>query len=158
MKCSDKPVYCARHIGGHSLCKHPNCKKRASYGVFGTRNRKYCAAHKPDNFVNVNIKLCRVLGCKTVPNYGAPGTKTAHYCVVHKPDDFVNIRNKTCEYPGCKTQPVFGIPGTKTRRYCLMHKPANYINVKNWNSKNDNTNNEGEEIAAVAILMLAANT
>ncbi len=53
-------------------CSHPNCSKRPSYGMAGSKKADMCAEHALDGMVNVLHKKsrCGHPSCSKRPSYG----------------------------------------------------------------------------------------
>ena len=75
-------------------CIHPGCETRSAYGKAGTKNAKYCNAHKEAGYVDVVSKRCMHPGCEKIPAYGKPGSKDAKYCAPHKQAGDVDLKSK----------------------------------------------------------------
>ncbi len=53
-------------------CQGPDCKKSASFDVFGGKGI-YCLAHREPGMVNVTNKKCEFLGCVTAACFDVSG-------------------------------------------------------------------------------------
>ena len=74
-----------------SKCQHNSCEKKSSFGQEGTKEAKFCKAHKAVTDVDLKNKRCKYLGCCTRPTYGNAGTKEANFCLDHKGSTDVNV-------------------------------------------------------------------
>ena len=90
-------AHCVRHRH-RALCKHPECDKRPSYGVAGTKEATHCSEHgKERNLVDVISRRCEHSGCDKHPSYGVAGTKKATHCSEHgKERNLVDVISPRC--------------------------------------------------------------
>lgn len=62
----------------------------------GTRQKKFCADHKPADYVYNNSNRCMQEGCIKQPSYAEKGTKNALFCTEHKREGYVDVRSSKC--------------------------------------------------------------
>jgi len=75
-------------------CKELGCSVNASFAVDGDRPQ-YCASHKEDGMVIVNVKRCTHPDCSLRALFGYK-TRTVEFCEGHKLPAMVNLKgNKT---------------------------------------------------------------
>lgn len=73
-----------------SICKYPNCMKRAIYGI---EKRTFCSQHKQKNMRNVNVKTCT---CGKIPSFHYSDCKSPMFCIDCKTDDMIQIKSCLC--------------------------------------------------------------
>lgn len=105
-----------------TICKHPACKKRASYNVVGLKAR-WCKVHKTSEMVDVANKKCP---CGTRPSFNLPGETKEICCAECKTPGMINVKNKLCP---CGKQPSFNFPGETAGICCKECKTPGMINV-----------------------------
>ena len=73
------------------------CAKRASFGAKNEGIKRFCAAHKRPDDVNLNNKkTCGAPTCVTYPSFCDPGSRKAEYCARHRyVADLKHARAKT---------------------------------------------------------------
>jgi len=121
-------------------CKLNGIKKRAKYGVEGTKTPTHCAKHgKQNKLVDVAHTLCDHEGCKKHATYGKEGTKTMTHCATHgKQNKLVDVHSTRCEHVGCTEYASYGKEGTKTRTHCMTHGKKNgLVDVKHTMCEHD---------------------
>eukprot|EP00903_Cladosiphon_okamuranus_P020319 g18643.t1 len=145
-------------------CGYPGCNKHPSYGVEGSKAKKFCFEHKKEGMVDVVSKRCGHPGCNKLPTYGVEGSNTVEFCAEHKKDGMVDIINKRCGYPGCNKHPAYGVEGSKTKEFCTEHRKEGMVDVvsnsedgrgicyvclarRGWGYERNHGWNEEEEIA-----------
>ena len=85
-KWQGKPSFC-RYVGG--------CVTYASFGLPGTKARRYCAKHKGIEMVSINLayrQKCEREGCTKYPSFGEAGTRKRQYCAKHKESEMVCLK------------------------------------------------------------------
>jgi len=107
-----------------TICKHPECKKNASYNVVGLKAR-WCKEHKTPEMVNVRSKLCP---CGKQPVYNFSGESIGICCVECKKSGMINVKHKLCP---CGTRPSFNHPGETFGICCVECKKPGMIDVVN---------------------------
>ncbi|AGE58117.1 hypothetical protein PBCVNW6652_740L [Paramecium bursaria Chlorella virus NW665.2] len=103
-------------------CKHPECRKQASYNILGLKP-KWCKSHKSDDMINVVSKRC---ACGKIPSYNLPGEGIGVFCKKCKTNDMINVNGKRCV---CGKQPFFNFPGETVGICCKDCKTLEMINV-----------------------------
>ena len=114
-------------------CEHEGCDSRPTFDIKGSKNCRFCAAHKTAEMVDVINKRCEHEGCDSIPSFNIKGSKKGRgrFCAAHKTAEMVDVKHKLCEYEGCDSQPSFNIKGSKKRRFCASHKTAEMVDVLN---------------------------
>ncbi|AGE49791.1 hypothetical protein PBCVCan184_339R [Paramecium bursaria Chlorella virus Can18-4] len=108
------------------FCKHPECRKQASYNVIGLK-ASWCKTHKTDEMIYVVHNLCP---CGTHPSFNFPGETVGICCKKCKIPDMINVvdRNKLCP---CGTIPIFNFPEETVGICCKDCKKPDMIDVRN---------------------------
>lgn len=111
-----------------NFCKHPGCKKSAS---FGTTTPQFCRGHSEDGMRNLVAKYCEHVGCTIQASYNDVGKKP-RFCQSHSTNGMVCVQKlKGCQYPGCICRSHnYDIPGGKGQ-FCTKHKQPDMIDVVN---------------------------
>eukprot|EP00903_Cladosiphon_okamuranus_P007726 g7486.t1 len=116
-------------------CGHPDCNKKASFGVAGSKTAKFCSPHKKEDMVdvkNIRRKRCGHSDCNEQASFGVAGSKTAEFCRQHKEDDMMYVKNnyeKRCNHPECDKKPSYGIEGSKRVEFCSPHAKEGMVNA-----------------------------
>ena len=105
-----------------TICKHPECKKQASYNVVGLKAR-WCKTHKTSEMIDVVSKTC---ACGKQPIFNFPGETKRICCVECKKPGMINAASKRCP---CGKQPSFNFSGETKRICCVECKKPGMINV-----------------------------
>ena len=112
------------------MCLHPGCTKQPSFGVAGTKKRKFCAGHAKEGMVNLINKKCAHQGCSKVPSFSLAGTMKRESCAGHAKAGMIDLMRKKRAHPGCTKQPSFGVAGTKKKGFCAGHATEGIVNLK----------------------------
>lgn len=112
------------------ICKHLNCKNRASYG-FTYGNPEYCKDHGIEKKAYTQYGIC-VCG-KTQPRFALPDDKRPSCCSSCKLENMINIVDRRCKCG--KHLASFGKPTDKRGCYCHECKEEGMINFKTRNKK-----------------------
>jgi len=105
-----------------TICKHSECKKKASYNVIGLKAR-WCKAHKTSDMMDVVHKKCP---CGRRSNFNFPGEKLGVYCNMCKTSDMVDVNHKKCP---CRKNPSYNIPGESVAICCKDCKTPEMVNI-----------------------------
>ena len=109
------------------ICKHPSCKKSAS---FGSNTPQFCKTHAEDGMRNLLGKRCEHPECDLHASYNLPG-KRPKFCQSHSKEGMTIVIGKGCEYVGCGSKShYYDIPGGKGR-FCTKHREPNMVDVMN---------------------------
>lgn len=106
-----------------TFCKHSECKKQASYNIYGLKAR-WCKTHKMSEMINVANKKCP---CGTRPSFNFLGETNGICCAECKTPEMVNVVDKKCP---CGTRPHFNLPGETVGVCCKECKTLDMVNVK----------------------------
>ena len=108
-------------------CRHPGCKKTAS---FGRTTPQYCKSHAEDGMRNLISKVCEHPGCDIFAAYNEPGARPK-FCKTHSSETMVYVVGKGCQFPGCSCRSrYYDVPGGKGR-FCTKHKEPGMVDVQN---------------------------
>lgn len=123
-----------------SLCKHPDCRKGASFGLI-LGKPLFCKEHKTALMAGVRRQYrgtCEE--CNKQPTFGIRGGERTH-CATHKTPDMINLKSKTCEHDACNTLATFGFRGGRPTN-CAKHKTPDMINLKDKLCEHDGCETE----------------
>ncbi|AGE50361.1 hypothetical protein PBCVCVR1_017R [Paramecium bursaria Chlorella virus CVR-1] len=107
-----------------TICKHPECKKNASYNVIGLKAR-WCKTHKTTDMIDVAHKKCP---CGKQSSFNLPGETMGICCAECKMPGMIDVKNKLCP---CGKQPIFNLPGETVGICCTECKTPGMIDVMN---------------------------
>lgn len=105
-----------------SKCKHPECKKDASYNYPDKIGRIYCKTHAEEGMVSSRSdkRVCIHPdhdNNKPRASFNFPNEKKPVYCKQHAEKGMINLNNKNNKCQGCQTkQPSYGFLGEKAVR------------------------------------------
>ena len=125
-----------------TICKHPECNKRALYNLKGLKT-KWCKAHKTVEMIDVLHKKCP---CGKRPNFNLPGEPIGICCKECKMPEMVDVNHKKCP---CGKIPSFNIPGETIGiccKECKMPEMIDVISNKCSCGRQPSFNNPGETI------------
>lgn len=98
------------------MCKKPNCKKQAAYGI--NNERTVCTYHKTDGMQRIKPYICQETGCNKGANFNYKEEKQRLYCGDHKKSGMVSFTKK-CQNEACITEASFGFVRVT---HCAQHQ------------------------------------
>lgn len=107
-----------------TICKHPECKKNASYNVVGLK-AIWCKTHKTADMFDVRSKKCP---CGTQAIFNFPGETVGICCKVCKTSEMIDVKHKKCP---CGKQQSFNFPGKIVGFCCKDCKTSEMVDVRN---------------------------
>lgn len=105
-----------------------DCIKQRSFGLAEDGIAKFCADHKAEGMINVNVRRCQHDGCTDPARYAVAGAK-ATWCHQHREPGAVDVYARRCTTEGCNTEPVYGWEGQRAEA-CARHAREGMVNVK----------------------------
>ena len=119
-----------------SICKHPECKKNASYNFKDIKPPKFCKEHKEEGMIinKVDLRICTHEDHKDeekVPraSFNYPNQLKPIYCNKHKLDGMINLNNKNSKCIKCnKISPTYGYSNKKPT-HCSKCAEENMVDL-----------------------------
>lgn len=120
-------IKCVKHAGSFRHCRHPECGKRAHFGI-ERKKPLYCSNHKQENMIDVIHNVCLSPDCNLLAYFGIK-EGPSQYCSKHKSPEMIDVLHKRCIVEGCELIPSFGLEGSSIE-YCSRHRPRDAIDLK----------------------------
>lgn len=84
-----------------SHCRHPSCKKYATFNFRLLKKRLFCKQHAKTGMVSNHRGTRTCNQCSTDASYNYEGLKQRLYCKAHASKGMIDIGIKRCTTPGC---------------------------------------------------------
>jgi hypothetical protein len=97
----------------------------------GLKKALYCALHKKDDMINIEVIRCTHKDCKTAATFGVSYETAPTHCKKHMNENMFDIRHRKCGHEHCSVRPKFNIHGEKQGLFCANHRLENMIDVEN---------------------------